>query len=214
MTVAADQMRSRRQRMAAPGGMHDRIVGFLAVVLPAAVGVVAALMIVTPLSPRGEVSFLLDRNKVDVAENRVQVDRAVYRGQDNRNRPFSVMAGEALQRVSTEPVVRMQALLARILLDDGPAVLRAPQGQYNFEEERIVVDGLVRFEAADGYRMAARDVTIDLPTRRMVGSGGIEGVIPAGSFRADRIEADLEARTITLDGNARGRMVPGQLRMP
>ena len=62
-TEQAAERRSRRQRFAAPGGRHDRLVSFLAKALPMGVGVVAALMVVTPLSPRGEISFLLDRNK-------------------------------------------------------------------------------------------------------------------------------------------------------
>ena len=36
----------------------------------------------------------------------------------------------------------------------------------------------------------------------------------AGNFSADTIIADLEERSIALDGNARMRMVPGQLRLP
>ena len=62
--------------------------------------------------------------------------------------------------------------------------------------------------------MVARGVSIDLATKRMVGSGGVDGEIPAGTFSADRLIADMDARTVTLDGNARMRMVPGKLRMP
>ena len=51
MTVQADQIRDRRRAFAAPGGSLDRMVRWLAVGLPALVGVIAALMIVSPLSP-------------------------------------------------------------------------------------------------------------------------------------------------------------------
>ena len=54
----------------------------------------------------------------------------------------------------------------------------------------------------------------DLQGRRVVGSGGVTGAIPAGTFSADRIIADLDARTVTLDGHARLLMSPGKLRMP
>jgi lipopolysaccharide export system protein LptC len=178
------------------------------------VGVVAALMIITPLSPRGEVSFLLDRNKVEVAKDRLRVDNAMYRGQDDKGRPFSLIAGEALQRSVTVPVVRLSDLSARMLLDEGPAVLTASGGNYDINAERVAVDGVVRFSAADGYRMTASGVSIDMPTRKVIGSGRVEGAIPAGTFSADRIEADLGARTISLTGNARLHMAPGKLKMP
>ncbi len=67
MTEAADKIRDQRRHWAAPGGSHDRRVRLLAKWLPGAVGVVAAAMIVGPLFPKNEISFLLDRTKVAVA---------------------------------------------------------------------------------------------------------------------------------------------------
>lgn len=213
-TERAAQLRSKRQHFAAPGGSHDKLVGFLARALPLGVGVVAALMVVTPLSPRGEVSFLLDRNKVAVIDERLRVDNAMYRGQDERSRPFSLTAGEAVQKSSLEGVVRMNDMAARILLPEGPARIDAAGGAYDIEAETMIVPGDMRMTAADGYRMLLRDVRIDLDTQRAVGSGGVSGAIPAGTFSANRMEVDLAARTVALVGDARLRMVPGLLRMP
>lgn len=213
-TQEAKQRRSLRKHWAEPGGSHDRLVGFLARALPMGVGVLAALMVITPLSPRGEVSFLLDRNKVAVIDNRLRVDNALYRGADARGRPFSLTAGEAVQQSSAEGIVRMNDLVARLLLDDGPARLIAEAGQYDIDQEVVSVVGPMRMLAADGYRMLARDVSVDLAAKQLTGAGGVEGAIPAGTFSADRLTADLSARTITLTGNARLRMEPGKLRMP
>ncbi|QPL40051.1 LPS export ABC transporter periplasmic protein LptC [Erythrobacter sp. A30-3] len=213
-TQEAKARRSERQHWAEPGGSHDRMVAFLSRALPMGVGVLAALMVITPLSPRGEVSFLLDRNKVAVINERLRVDNALYRGADNKNRPFSLTAGEAVQRSSAEGIVRMNDVVARLLLDEGPARLVAQGGQYNIDNEIVAVRGPLRLTAADGYRMVARGVSLDLANKQLVGSGGVDGAIPAGTFSADRLNADLSARTITLTGNARLRMEPGKLRMP
>jgi len=214
MTVAADLIRTRRQAFAAPGSSLDRAVRLLAVALPMAVGVIAALMLITPLSPRGEVSFLLDRNKVAIADDRLRVDDAMYRGQDNQGRPFSLVAGEAVQRSNTVPIVSMRELTARLMLPEGPAELSAPQGNYSIDQELVGIPGIVQFTAVDGYQMGARNVSIDLPNRTLVGRGRVSGVIPAGTFSADSMQADLAARTLVLSGNARLRMTPGLLQMP
>lgn len=214
MTQAADEMRDRRRAFAAPGGTLDRIVRILAIALPALVGAVAATMLIAPLSPRGELSFLLDRNKVAIAEDRLRVDNAMYRGQDSRGRPFSIAAGEAVQNSAAVPVVAMKDLVARLLLTEGPAVLSARAGAYDIYKEVVLIEGQVLFTAADGYRMTARNVSVDLPTRTLVGQGQIDGAIPAGTFRANSIRADLTQRTIALAGDARLRMVPGGLRVP
>jgi lipopolysaccharide export system protein LptC len=214
MTQAADRIRTRRQHFAAPGSSLDTIVRVLAVGLPALVGVVAAMMLITPLSPRGEISFLLDRNKVAIAEDRLRVDNAMYRGQDSHGRPFSLVAGEAVQQSNSVPIVEMEDMTARIVLSEGPAVLTAPRGTYDIDAEQVGIPGMVQFSAADGYQFVARNVTIDLPNRTLVGEGQVSGAIPAGTFSADAMHADLQQRVISLDGNARLQMVPGRLRLP
>lgn len=213
-TSEARALRSRRQHFAAPGGSHDRLVGFLARALPMLVGIVAALMIITPLSPRGEVSFLLDRNKVALIDERLSVDNAMYRGRDDKGRPFSLLAGEAVQRSGVEGLVRMQDLVAQMVLADGPARLSADSGTYDIAHETVAVDGPVRLTASDGYSMVARGVSVDLKARLMRGDDGVSGEVPAGTFSADTIRADLAARTLTLSGHARLTMIPGKLRMP
>jgi len=213
-TQEAQQLRSRRQQFAAPGGSHDKLVRFLARFLPMGVGVVAALMIITPLSPRGEISFLLDRNDVAVIQERLRVDNALYRGQDAKGRPFSLTAGEAVQKSSVEGIVRLDDLVARLLMREGPARVEAPGGQYDIREDVVDVNGTMTMAAADGYRMRASGVSLDLKDKTLEGSGGVEGAVPAGTFSADRLDADLDQRTVTLTGNARLRMEPGKLRMP
>jgi lipopolysaccharide export system protein LptC len=214
MTHAADLIRSKRQAFALPGGSHDRLVRFLGMVLPAGVGIIVAVMVIAPLFPRGEVSFLLDRNKVALAMERLKLDHAMYRGMDNRGRPFSLTAGSAVQHTAKVPVVTMSNLSARLLLTDGPAELTAPDGAFHYDSNIVDVRGPVDFSAAQGYRMTISNVTIDLKQQHVTGLGGVAGAIPAGTFSADRLDADLDERTVTLSGKARLRMEPGKMRMP
>ncbi|MGY6550516.1 MAG: LPS export ABC transporter periplasmic protein LptC [Erythrobacter sp.] len=213
-TSEARTLRGRRQQLATPGGSHDRLVGFLARFLPMGVGIVAALMVITPLAPRGEVSFLLDRNKVAMIDERMSVDNAMYRGRDDDGRPFALMAGEAVQRSSIEGIVRMRELVAHMLLRDGPARLTAGGGSYDLNEEIVAIDGPVLLTASDGYSMVARGVSVNLREQLMTGDDGVSGEVPAGTFSARTMRADLSARIVTLEGDARVMMIPGQLRMP
>lgn len=214
MTVQADIMRSKRRVSAAPGGFHDRLVHFLARALPAAVGALLAIMVISPLSPRGEISFLLDRRKVAVVNNRMQVSSAMYRGLDDDGRSFSITAGSAVQRTRVVPTIELDQLTARILLDDGPALLTAGNGNYDFGKEIVDIVGPINFQTADGYRMTTTNVDIDLGGKLLKSRGPVEGRIPAGTFSADSISADMSERSVTLQGNARLRMVPGRMKMP
>jgi len=211
MTVQAEKIRNRRRAFAAPGSSLDKTVRWLAIGLPALVGVVVALMVVTPLGPRGEVSFLLNRNKVATAPNRLFVNNAVYRGEDEKGREFSLTAGEAVQHSASQPVVQMRDLVGRMLLEQGPAVLTARTGVYNYETNRVTVPGEVRFVAADGYQMNTGGVSVDLDKKTLAGGGGVAGAVPAGTFTADSIRANLAQRTVSLNGHAHLRMVPGKM---
>ena len=213
-TREASALRSRRQRFAAPGGSHDRLIGFLARALPMLVGIVAALMIITPLAPRGEVSFLLDRTKVATIDQRLSVSNAMYRGRDSGGRPFALTAGEAVQRSSAEGLVRMRDLVGQMTLNEGPARISAGGGVYDIASEVVRVDGPVLLTAADGYAMVARGVSVNLKDRVIAGDAGVSGELPSGTFSARRMRADLAARVVTLDGDARVTMVPGKLRIP
>jgi lipopolysaccharide export system protein LptC len=214
MSVEAIQIRDRRRHFAAPGGSHDRLIAFLAKALPAAIGVLAAIMILVPLSPRGEVSFLLDRNKVAVTRERIRVADAAYRGLDDKGRAFTVTAGTAVQKSASVPVVQMLDLLAQLSLTDGPARIEAPRGAYDYNAETLEVGGPVNFTAPDGYHMVTDGVSIDIKDKTAVGTGGVRGAVPTGTFSARSMRADLDERTVTLEGNARLRMTPGKLRIP
>jgi lipopolysaccharide export system protein LptC len=145
---------------------------------------------------------------------RVRVSDAMYRGADDEGRPFTVTAGSAVQVSARDPIVTMRDLAARIRLADGPASLTAVAGTYDYDAETVNVTGPVEFAAADGYRITMSNVSIDLARRLAIGTGGVSGAIPAGTFSANRIVADLGERSIALEGNARLHMAPGQLRMP
>src|SRR3546814_3729029 len=105
MSEIARRQKTARQVWAAPGGSHDRVIQVLRVVLPIAIGVLAAFLVMAPLYMRGDVSFILDKNKVDVARQRMKLQSAVYRGEDSKGRPFVLAAGSAVQRSSAEPIV-------------------------------------------------------------------------------------------------------------
>ncbi len=214
MTLRADQQRDQRQSYAAPGGSHDRVVRVLAWFLPGLIGILLAIMVLAPLTPRGEISFLLDRTKVAVVNDRLRATDAMYRGEDDRGRAFSVTAGSAVQHSAHEHLVEMRDVTARVLLADGPAVLMTQAGTYDFGRQTILVPGAVTMQAAQGYRMITQGASIDLDHRRLVSHGPVEGRIPTGTFRADRFVADLDTRDIRLEGHARLRMVPGKIILP
>ena len=163
-------------------------------------------------SPNGDVSFVLAKDSVSMAKERLRVSAATYRGEDSNGRPFEIKAGSAVQRSSQDPVVRLSDLMAKIQFAEGPATLSANTGRYDMDREIVQVDGPLVFQTSDGYRVEASDVAVGLKTRKLASAGAVSGTMPLGTFTAGRIRADLTARTVTLDGRARLHIVQGQAR--
>src|SRR4051794_38012879 len=112
MSDAAVRERAGKRRWAVPGSAHDSLVRWSKIVLPSAVGVLIAVLALAPLDRNGDVSFILDKKKVENAPERMRVEAARYVGTDNRGQKFEITAQRAIQRTSETPVVDIRGMFA------------------------------------------------------------------------------------------------------
>ena len=96
MSEAAIRGRVVKQRWAEPGSAHDRIVRWSKILLPSAVGVLIAVLMLAPLDKHGDVSFILDKKKVQSAPERMRVEAARYTGTDDKGQLFQIVANRAI----------------------------------------------------------------------------------------------------------------------
>lgn len=212
MSDARAAQRAIKRGWARPGAAHDRLIGIVKIALPVLIGIVVAFLVFAPLEDKQEVSFLLKKEDVGRSEERMRVQAAQYRGQDNQGRPFVLDARAAIQRSSRVPIVDIAGMSAQMQLDNGPARLEADRARYDTSLERVQVIGPIQLSAADGYRMVTHDVTVDLRGRRLASAGSVQGQMPLGSFSGGRLEADLGNRTVVLTGRPRLHIVQGGIR--
>jgi lipopolysaccharide export system protein LptC len=211
MSEAATRERAFRQLWAVPGSRHDYLVRFAKIALPSAVGVVIAVLAFAPLDKDGDASFILDKNKVDNAPERMRVEAARYVGEDNKGQKFAIEAASAIQQSSDVPIVDINGMTARLGLSQGPLTIMANLARYDLDGQKIAVRGPVRVVGPDGYRIETRDVNVDLKQRRLASEGPVSGAMRLGQFRAQSLSADLGQRTVTLRG-ARLKIVQGAVR--
>ena len=212
MAESVIRKRATQQRWAVPGSAHDRLIRWSKVALPSAVGVLIAVLALAPLDKHGDVSFILDKKKVENASERMRVEEARYVGTDNKGQKFAITAQRALQRSSDVPLVDIEGMFAQLALDKGPLMIAAKQGRYNLDTQRVAIDGPVRVAGPDGYRLATRDVTVDLKQRQLASAGPVAGRMRLGQFQAGQLHANLGDRTVVLDGGARLKIVQGAVR--
>jgi lipopolysaccharide export system protein LptC len=212
MSEAASRERKVRRTWAVPGSRHDKVIRITKIALPSAVGVLIAFLALAPFDKRGDVSFILDKKKVENAPERMRVETAQYLGEDNKGQKFSITARQAVQRTSSIPIVDIQGMLARLGLRQGPVTIAANQGRYNLDEQKVAIDGPVRVVGPDGDRLETRDVNVDLKQQKVQSTGRVAGRMKLGECTAGTLHADLNPRTVVLDGGARLKITQGAVR--
>jgi len=212
VSVAADRKQEKKRHWAEPGSRHDTVVKATKYGLPVVIVVLVLMLAIAPFERRGDVSFILDKNKVDEARERMRVEQARYVGEDNKGQKFEIIADRAVQQSSNVPVVMIEGVHARLNLSRGPLSIAALKGRYDLEGEQVDVDGPVRVAGPDGYRLSTRDVQVDLDKRTMQSHGPVSGSMALGQFQAGQLSADLDERTVRLDGGVRLKIYQGAVR--
>ena len=128
MSEAASRERAVKQRWAVPGSAHDRLVRWTKIALPSAVGVLIAVLALAPLDKQGDVSFILDKKKVENAPERMRVEAARYVGTDDKGQQFVIVANRAIQRSSDVPIVDISGMFARLDARQGPLMIARQPG--------------------------------------------------------------------------------------
>ena len=212
MAEASGTERIVKQRWAEPGSGHDQIIRWTKIGLPAAVGVLLAVLALAPLDKKSDVSFILDKNKVQTAPERMRVEAARYTGTDDKGQLFEIVANRAIQRSSDNPLVDISGMFARLNQAKGPVLIAANQGRYNIDTQQVAIDGPVKVAGTDGFHLLTSDVHVDLKQRQLASEGPAQGGMRLGQFRANRLRADLDEHKVVLDGGARLKIVQGAVR--
>jgi lipopolysaccharide export system protein LptC len=212
MSQAAIRERAAKRHWAEPGSRHDKVVRATKFGLPLVIGGLILLLAIAPFEQRGDVSFILDKNKVDEAKERMRVDSARYVGSDSKGQQFEIVAQRAVQPSSNVPVVSIEGIRASLGMASGRLSIVANKGRYDLDRELVSVDGPVRVSGPDGYNLATSDVLVDLGERRLTSRGAVNGTMELGEFSAGRLEADLESRTVSLEGGVRLKIRQGAVR--
>jgi lipopolysaccharide export system protein LptC len=203
---AAQRPLTRRQRAALPGSRHDRFIAWANWALPAAALVMGLAIVIWPLLGGQEFSFLLAKDQVAVARERLRVAQAEYRGRTTAGDDFAITAASAVQRSSAVAIVELTGLLARLDGRDGPATVSAPRGRYFIETDQLEVAGPVLLRSDGGYRLDAARVMIDLKRRTVATDEPVSGRLPMGDFRANAMRGDLAGRSTRLEGDVHLRI--------
>lgn len=210
---------SKQRAWAAPGSGHDRSVRLVRWALPGLALAVLIGLSVAPFRPRDELSFIFDKTNVPRAAEKLSVERATYRGADDKGQPFTLVATRAGQVAGATETdsplgagIGIDGLEGSLELKDGPVAIRADRAVYRAGERQVAVPGPVRVEAPNRFTLDTADVDIDLARRTLKSRAPVSGTTRLGSYQAGRVEADLGQRSVRLAGGVRLKIRQGAVK--
>ncbi len=212
MSEAAVRKSAVKRHWAEPGSRHDRVVRLAKFGLPVLGFGLVAILAISPFDKRDDVSFILNKKKVDKATERMRIESARYAGEDDKGNKFTITANRAVQQRSDVPVVMIEGIMAQLGLAQGPLVINADSGNYDLDNQMVQINGPVRVAGADGYRLETSNVRVDMKQHTLQSQGRVTGAMKLGTFEAGQIHADLGTRTVVLDGGVRLKIVQGAVR--
>ena len=171
MSEAAARRRSGQQRWAVPGSAHDRLVRWTKVVLPSAVGVLIAVLALAPLDRKGDVSFILDKKKVDI--------QGMFARLALKQGPLMIAANEGHYNLDTHQIAIDGAV--RVAGPDGYRLITRDVN-VNLKTGQLVSDGPVAGRMRLGT-FEAGQLRADLGERKFVLNGGARLKIVQGAVR-------------------------------
>lgn len=196
---------------ARPGGGHDRLIRLLAWALPSAIGVIAAFLVMAPLTMKRELGFTLQRGEIERVPERLCAADATYRGLNDDGRPFLLRGESAIQSAAGEQLVALEGLYGQLATRDGLARVTAPHAQFRPDDRHVLVDGPLSLQLGPESRLTTSDVDIDLNATTAQSRASVIGQVPLGTFSANRMSVDLDERHVVLQGRARLHVRQGGL---
>jgi lipopolysaccharide export system protein LptC len=91
-------------------------------------------------------------------------------------------------------------------------MIAANQGRDNHDKQQVAINGPIRVQGPDGYKLQTSDVTVNMKNRRLASHGPVSGAMRLGQFQAGQLRADLGERKVVLDGGARLKIVQRAVR--
>ena len=204
-----------REQLHASRPGRVRAIRALKVSLTALAAVLIALLALWPQMRTSTERLTIAFADFDVRSDDLSMMNARYVGTDSNNRPFSITADAARQRVPGKGKLQLESPQADIHLPDGSWVMvTADKGDYNPDDRMLNVSGGIRLFHDSGYEFLSREANIDLERNVVWGSHHITGQGPFGEMEGEGFRFSKSGKTIVLIGKSRLKIYPGAFKEP
>ncbi|VAV96823.1 hypothetical protein MNBD_ALPHA01-792 [hydrothermal vent metagenome] len=181
----------------------DRI-SLLKKIVPALTIIVFGALVLWPVLNSKEGSFTLAIDRLESRDENAKLIQPRYVGIDKNNNPVNISAETAFRKSNDDKDYYLKNLLADMKMSDGTAIeVRATNGMFDADEQKIILDGSVSIITESDFYLATNQAIFFINQKISTGQNGMTGATPFGVLRADGFNVDVDQEIIRLKGNVR-----------
>jgi lipopolysaccharide export system protein LptC len=183
---------------------HTKIVRFLRIILPLiAIAIVGTLLSWSSLEKTMET--IPDHSILPKTIGKNELIEPRFESEDDKKQPFIITAKRAFQSDKDQEIIFLEAPEAEITLNDGAwLAIESNHGAYKQNDERLLLEGLVKLFHDAGYQMETEKLKVNLKNKKAWSETKVSGQGPAGSLLADNgMTIDTETGIIIFKGPAK-----------
>lgn len=127
-----------------------------------------------------------------------------FESMDDKNQPYTITAKRAIQGETNEDLVILEDPLADILMQNGNWIaIKAEQGAYRQDNERLLLKGDVNIFHDQGYQLTTQELNVDMAANLAWSEIDVYAQGPAGNLEAKGLQGNTSTGLLIFNGPAR-----------
>ncbi len=145
---------------------------------------------------------IIPSDQTEIGENELLNPR--FETTDAQNQPMNVTAERALQNQENPNLVRLEQPKADIKMKDGSQVnIKALDGTYEQETEKLFLQNDVKFKHESGYELQAEELRVDMKTQEAFSDKNVRIEGPDAEIEATGLEGNMNDGVLIFKGPAK-----------
>ncbi len=172
------------------------------------------LLVFAQSSGRNTEPVVIEKEDEAAVQDGLRMLQPSFTGRTPNGEPYTVTADWALPDSPKPNRVILKGIEATMTLkDERIATILATDGSFFPQIKRLRIENGVAVTTSDGYQLDTGAATIDAEARTLLTDGAVSATGPAGSIRADLLEAlDAEDRIVKFTGNVEVTIEPNNVK--
>src|SRR6201995_2639140 len=198
-------MQANLEARFAAASLHSRMVRFLRIAVPGAVGLAMAGVIgVSIFNPFRMLmpKLPLDMGNLVVSGTKITMESPHVSGHTPDQRPYELWARTALQDVTNPDLVELNKLRAKVLMQDGSTTfLDSLTGLFDNKQQTLELHKDIFLQTTTGYEARLTQAFVDLVRNTVDSDEHVDVKLTNGTVSSDRLRITGGGELIIFEGN-------------